>query len=178
MSTGQMLLSTFALALLGFTMLSTNTNNLQQGTVLRQTEIGIYAISLATSYLQKAEGLNYDEATIDPPTGITSPTQFSAVLGRDAGEPANVDTLFDDFDDYNGFDKADTIQQVGLFNSKASVYYLTTVVPFTESGTRSIYKQMDIRVASSSVSRNVFESTHSSNTGVDTIKMSYIFSYF
>jgi hypothetical protein len=73
MNTGQMMLTAGALILLGVTVLSVNRNNLQNGTILRQTELGIYAVSLATSYVQHATSLAFDELTVVRPVLPTNP---------------------------------------------------------------------------------------------------------
>ena len=52
MNTGQMLLTVGALVLLGTTVLTVNRSFNQQGFVLEQTEIGVYAVSLATSIVE------------------------------------------------------------------------------------------------------------------------------
>ena len=143
--------------------------------ILRQTELGVYAISLATSYVERASGMNFDENTITGP--VVGLTELSSPLGLDAGEVANHDETFDDFDDFNGFNKKDTVKSVDVFNIKASVYYVAITGSLSvPAGTNQWFKRMDLKVAGTA-GRGGFE-TAVYNAGVDTIKLSYIFSYF
>jgi hypothetical protein len=193
MNTGQTMLTTMAMVLLGTTVFSVNRNNLQHGSILRQTELGIYAVSLATSIVQRASGMSFDEltvgnssvpTTIDPTTGVLT---ISTKLGRDIGGDNKVgpteiirkDTSFDDFDDYNNFDKDTTIVGVDIFHISAIVYYVSQTPPYSRTTAPTWLKQMDI-ATNNSISRKVFEDTSKSlsKAGVDTIKMSHIFSYY
>jgi hypothetical protein len=175
MNTGQMLLTTGAMILLGLTVLTVNRNNLQSGTILRQTELGVYAISLATSYIEKASGYAFDEQTITGP--IVTESELSTTLGRDASsELANRDDTWDDFDDFNGMNKLDTIKGVDLFRIQSVVYYVTDVAPSTPTATKTRFKRIDLKV-NGSVSRSAFENP-AGTSGIDTVKLSYIFSYF
>ena len=69
-----MLLTICALVLLGTTVLTVNSNTLNQGTIMRQTQTGIYAVSLATSYIQKAMSLDFDEGTVTRPNALPTNT--------------------------------------------------------------------------------------------------------
>jgi hypothetical protein len=175
MNTGQMMLTAGALVLLGTTVLTVNTKTLQHGAILTQTEFGIYAVSLATSYMEKAAGLDFDEVTAGS-NPVSSTTQLSTVLGRDGAEVMNNETTFNDFDDYNGFNKPDTAQNVGVFIIQAQLSYVDVDNNFLKTATRTFCKRMDMAVIPP-VNRSVYEGT-SSTGGVDTVKFMYIFSYF
>ncbi len=191
MNTGQMMLTACALMLLGATIFTVNKNNIQQGTILRQTEAGIYAVSLATSYVEKATNLNFDEYTIN--NMIANGKTDSLTPGKAAGntlgpetstfgaysnvlEKANVDSTFDDFDDYNGFVKNDTVKGADIYTTNISVKYCDTAGVIQPSPIRTFYKRMDVKTWGT-ISRNAFEGSSSASTGVDTIKLTYIFSY-
>lgn len=166
MNTGQMLLATGALVLLGTTIITINRMYNRQGDVLRQTEIGVYAVSLATSIIEEAGGQNFDEATVND--AVTLTTSLTAVnsLGPDAGEtttPASADK-FDDFDDYNNLTMGMKIVGVDSFTVKAKVYYVDDANPTTAVNTRTWFKRLDVSVYATATA--------------DTIKMSYVFSYF
>jgi hypothetical protein len=191
MNTGQMILTTGALVLLGTTVYTVNQNSLQQGTVLRQTKLGIYAVSLATSYIQRASGMDYDEKTVvRPPLGtLPAPaTIFSANLGIETGgqniygppEWVGKDTSFDDFDDYNNFAIDTAITNVDRFHVVAYVYYVNTNPPLYSFSTVPTWlKRMDIRVFSS-IDRKVYERSvgDADTSGIDRINLSYIFSFY
>jgi hypothetical protein len=185
MNTGQMMMTVAAMVLLGVTVMVVNQNSLNTGTIMRQTEIGVYAVSLTTSYVQKAASLNFDEYTISNiiTKGVT--TNLTASLGVETSsatnssatvkETANVDTTFDDFDDYNNFSKQDTVTGVDVFQTKASVYYVDTTSKVSAS--KTFYKRMDAKCWGA-VGRSAFEGDSSATRGVDTIRLSYVFSYF
>jgi hypothetical protein len=181
MNTGQMLLTIGALILLGTTVLTVNRNNLNQGTILRQTEIGMYAVGLATSYLEKASNLAFDEATVGV-SGAYAVSDLSTILGPDAIETANRDSTYDDFDDYNGYDATIVRTQVDAFRVRASVYYLTLTSPYSivsppyTATNKTWLKQMDVMVIPT-VNRQAITGG-SGTSDVDTIKMSYIYSYY
>jgi hypothetical protein len=181
MNTGQMLLAIGALILLGTTVLSVNSSTLNQGTILRQTELGIYAVSLATSYMQKARGMDFDEFTVGGLPLARTPTPgggvLSATLGRDGTtEVSSFDNTFDDFDDYNRFVKDTAIASVDSFHISSVVFYVGQAPPYAPDAGPTWLKQMDIAV-NGSISRSVFENP-GTNGGIDTVKMSYIYSYF
>jgi hypothetical protein len=190
MNTGQMMMTAMAMILLGTTIFAVNSNNLQYGTIFRQTELGIYAVSLGTSIIQRASGVFFDEkteaassvpSTINPTVGVLSTT-----LGRESGvanlvgptEWANKDTSFDDFDDYNNYSLDSTITGVDRFRISAVVYYVSQTPPYTKVAGPTWLKQIDISV-NNTISRDVFQNRGAaSDQGKDTVKMSYIFSFY
>lgn len=180
MNTGQVMLTTAAMVLLGVTSVSVNKRSLSTGTIIRQTEIGVYAISLATSYLEKAESMQFDR--YDTTTGVTI-TSLSQLTPANAltyetahGELKNVDSTWDDFDDFNGMDKYDAKPGVDIFHTSDTVYYVQDLKPDVFSSSPTWHKRMDLKTAGT-LGRGVFESG-SSQQGVDTIKLSYVYSYF
>jgi hypothetical protein len=79
MGTGQMMLAALSVTLLGVTVLAVNNTSIQHGTILQQTEIGIYAISMATSIVEEAQGLSFDETTVD--NAVTSTSSLTTTMG-------------------------------------------------------------------------------------------------
>jgi hypothetical protein len=192
MGTGQMFLTIMAVMLLGVTIMSVNRNNLNQGTILRQTEIGIYAVSLATSYIQKAAAMDFDQKTVSglvyitvpmpqPPSIPAATLTAPGSLGFDGSattpiEVVNKDDTYNDFDDYNGYVYDTTITSVDKFHVTASVYYVNQTPPYTKNTANITWlKQMDIKI-NNSIDRKVFQG--SSTSGTDTIKMSYIMGFY
>jgi hypothetical protein len=188
MGTGQMMLTIMALVLLGTTILTVNQNSLNQGTILRQTELGIYAVSLATSYIQRAAELDFDSTTIgglvyivvpmpQPPNIPAGVLTAPSHLGPDKTNIANVDTTYDDFDDYNGFVRDTNFTDVAKFHVSASVYYInqTGASQFQKTTANTTWlKQMDIKV-NDAINRGAYSGE---TAGTDTIKMSYIMSFY
>lgn len=166
MNTGQMLLTSAAVVLLGITVLTVNRSFNQQGTVLEQTEVGVYAISLATSVVEEASGMAFDQATVDNSITSTSSLTNANNLGPESGETTSPATTanFNDFDDYNNLTMGTRIAGVDSFTVKSKVYYVDPSMPNTVSSARTFFKRIDVRVYGS--------------VSADTISMSYIFSYF
>ena len=63
MGTGQMLITIGAIALLGGVILNVNRNIDNTGTILLHSNIGIEEVSLASSVMEEAQGLAFDEIT-------------------------------------------------------------------------------------------------------------------
>jgi hypothetical protein len=165
MNTGQMLLTAGAIVLLGITVLTVNRSFNQQGAVLEQTEVGVYAISLATSTVEEASGMAFDQATVDNSVTTTASLTNWNKLGPESGEtttPATT-TNFNDFDDYNNLTLGTKIAGVDSFTVKSQVYYIDPSSPDVPVSSSTFFKRLDVKVYGTVSS--------------DTVKMSYIFSY-
>jgi hypothetical protein len=108
MNLGQMLLVLAALGLLGILTLSTNSNVMQSNETQNNSEVGVTAVSLATSVVEEAMGTMFDSAIGDTNSGpVDSLSQLTppGSLGHSALEsyrgtvPGTKD--FNDFDDFN-----------------------------------------------------------------------------
>ncbi|MBM4168026.1 MAG: hypothetical protein FJ215_02550 [Ignavibacteria bacterium] len=166
MNTGQTLLTIAALLLLGTTVISVNRNYSNHGMILRQSEIGLYAVSLATSIIEEASGNYFDEATINDNLLTTTALTSASGLGPDADEvtsPVST-TAFDDFDDYNNLNLTVTVPGVDVFRLRAQVFYVNPSAPNTPVTTKTFHKHLKISVTSGAMA--------------DTVSMSYVFSYF
>ena len=155
-------------------------------------------MSLANSYIQKALSMDFDEKTVVRPNALlpsTPPSWYCTrydSLGPETPathqnkygttEYAQKDSSFDDFDDYNGFSIDTSITNVDKFHVTASVYYVTqpTVPQPTPvyTTTQTWLKRMDLSV-NSSISRTVATGlVQGKDMGTDTIKISYIKSFY
>jgi hypothetical protein len=148
MGLGQTLLTILALAMMGTLMMTVNTNTMDSGQAIEQSEYRIMATSLGISMLERATGLSFDQNTIT--SDVSSPTSLSATLGKETGE---TETTFNDFDDYNGFSKW-VLGNAVTFRSAdyrlwSTVDYVTlTGDSVTTSAARTYHKRMKIWVAS------------------------------
>ncbi len=166
MNTGQMLLTTLAILLLGVTVLTVNRSTSTHGTILRQTEIGIYATSIATSVIEEASGMNFDESTVNDAVVSTTALTNTNSLGPESGETTTPPSTlsFDDFDDFHNLVKVDTIRGNDIFTTRARVEYVTSANPNANAGTRTFHKKLTVWVSGTATQ--------------DTVSMTYIFSYF
>ena len=165
MNTGQTILAILAVVLLGTNIVSVNNSALQHGVILQQTEIGIFAVSFATSLLEEAQGKAYDKASVmDQLTSLTQLTPPDS-LGPDPGE-VHGDPLgdFNDFDDFNGLRDTTVVPDEDTFYRWASVVYVDTTSPDITRITRTWTKKMTVWVKGKSQN--------------DTISMSYLFTYW
>lgn len=162
MNTGQMLITIAALTLLSLVILRINNNFLSTGTVMNENKLGVMAISLGTSLLEEAKSKAFDENTFG--SFVTAKNQLSTP-GPDDGE--NYPN-FNDFDDYHNFshkfayNPADTSDSTFQVNSV--VHYIDPANPEVPSGSKEWHKRMIIYITSESM--------------VDTIELSTIYSYF
>jgi hypothetical protein len=102
MNAGHTLITIFAMMLLTtillnfYGLLSNNNDTIAGG------QDGVLMTTLATSYLEIASGLAFDEITDSSEVAIGNPNMLSTILGRDnAGEDSIYH--FNDFDDFNNF---------------------------------------------------------------------------
>ena len=170
-----MLLSVGAVVLLGMTVIAVNRSSLQNGTILEQTQIGVYGISLASSIIEDAAGKPFDQNTID--NAVINTSQLSSTLGPEGTEKRTPDTTkyFNDFDDYNGLNMGVKVAGVDSFTVRDTVYYVNDTDPNTRVAGPTWYKRMDVRVYGSGV-KDTARRKYGIATG-DTIKMSYIYTY-
>ena len=169
MNTGQTLITIGAIVLLSVILLRINTNFLTTRTVLNDTKAEVMAISLATSTMEKANSLSFD--SISDTTSISSLGQLTQpfALGPETGEIS--DTLFDDFDDYNGFTKQDTLSS-GVYTTLCEVVYVNPLTPDQATNSRTWHKKLIVRVTGNTMISDW------DTMRQDTVSLSSVFSYW
>ena len=178
-----MMLSVGAIVLLGATVLTLNRSSLQNGTMLQQTQIGIYAISFATSTIEEASGKAFDQNTDNNAVGTTASLTSANALGVESSNETTTPVSsikFNDFDDYNQLNitpRIDTVAGVDIFRTKCSVYYVSDANPEVKVLSPTWFKRMDVKVYGQGLSDKVMKGYMGITSG-DTVKMSYVFSYF
>jgi len=146
MGTGQTLLTIAAMMMISRMVLSVNSQNAQSGGSIEMAAYRITATSLGTSVIEEASGLHFDE--LSDSTGISTPSSFTAAnkLGPDNGE---VYPNFDDFDDFNGLVKTDSIIGSAVFVTNVTVQYVNiTNNVITVANTQTFNKQITVMVSS------------------------------
>ncbi len=153
MGLGQTMLSVLAVGMLATIMLTVNTNVQDNNNAVQISQYRIMASSLATSTIQRATGLAFDQNSVS--SNITSTTQLSTVLGRETGETDTLENTFNDFDDYNNFHKwvlGNTINFPSAdFYVWAKVDYVTisgNAIITSPSGTPTYTKRIIVYVTS------------------------------
>lgn len=162
MNTGQTLLTLAAMMILTQMAVRINGSILQTQDVMQNSKFGLAAISLATSIIEEANKSAFDENTIDDmlvsPTGLTARTSF----GPDAGETHRG--LYDDFDDWHGFQITDTTLMSAHYKINCAVNYIDPSNPNVNLSTKSFHKKLTVYVSSVSM--------------LDTVSITTVYSYW
>ena len=173
MATAQTLLTIAALVLLSMSLLNFNGTVAQSGNSIESAQDGILETTIATSFLELAQGLAFDEVTDSSDVAITnvnvltSPTQ----LGPDSSVENSVYT-FDDFDDFNGLALDKEVSGNGRrYRAQFSVNYIDGNDASQVSSTRTYVKRMDLKIW------RILPPLRSSSVS-DTLKMSLAMGYF
>lgn len=161
MNTGQMLLTIGAMIILSMVILNTNKNYLNTTIYLQETKYGVLATSLATSIIEKAKSLSFDEATNGAAVASTSDLTRAADLGPESGETY---AAFNDFDDFDGYTTIDTTEMSAVYNISCNVFYVNENQLNGTTNSRTWHKKILVAVTSEFMT--------------DTVRMSSIFSYW
>lgn len=175
MSTNQTMLTmgafvVFSLMLLSFYRIMGDTT-----VTINDAQAGISCLTLATTYTELAQGMAFDEATVDSfvtPSTIITLTP-SANLGPDNPPPAGEATenslkTFDDIDDLKNFEIVDSSLTgiLGKFKTRFDVNYVDPLNVDQISASRTLAKRLDIKV------------WRISPPSTDTLKTSIVMGYF
>lgn len=150
--------------LLGGVILNVNRDIGDTSTILLHSNIGIEEVSLASSVIEEAQGLAFDEFTDTSTVSTTSQLTKATLLGQENGDSTDLD----DFDDYNGLNNAGRLEidtlETGIYYVYTKVCYVNSNDLTTSSSTQTWNKRLDVSVWNSS--------------STDTVKMQTIFSYW
>ncbi len=156
MGTGQMMLTVMAVFLLSTVVLTSNRSYLMNTDVVVNTKIGMVETSIALSTIERACRLRYDSATaVGGGQYVVTKSLYTPYtrLGPETWErnTPQKDTIFDDFDDYNGY--KDTLtpmigpEMLGRFIVKARVVYVNPTDPYGAFQTTQTYaKRIEVSV--------------------------------
>src|SRR5664279_79209 len=103
MGLGQTMMTVLAMGMLATVLLTVNTNTGDNNQAIQMSEYRIMAASLATTTIERATSLAFDQNTVA--STIPSEGSLTVHLGREAGEVDSLENTFNDFDDYDGFHK-------------------------------------------------------------------------
>jgi hypothetical protein len=132
----------------------------------------ILATTIATSYLELAQGLAFDEVTDTTHVGLGDPTSLTPVglLGRESGEDSIA--VFNDFDDFNGFSVDKTATGTNKrFTTSFIVSYVRPDKVSEISVSRTFMKRLDLKTWRSYPPAE-------SGAQVDTLRLSIGMGYF
>ena len=162
MHSGQTMLVIAAFVLLSTLTLSINSTMITSSNLGLEMEVNLNALSLGQSLLDEMLNKDFDENT----TGgrrINVEAKASTILGPDAGEvitgadiyPYKSKKIFDDFDDYNGYERAANDSILGIFTIKAEVKYADENTPDNNSLAKTFQKRATITVTHPNMTKDL-----------------------
>jgi len=160
-NTGQTILTIIAIVFLGTNVVSVNRTFMQHGIILQQTEIGLFATSLATSLIEEAQGKAFDKNSLE---GLLQSTTECTPVDSLGPEPGEKRCDWNDFDDYNNLRDTVKIKDVDTFYRWATVSYVDSTSPNVAISSRTFTKKLTVYVKGLA--------------SQDTIRMSFLFSYW
>jgi hypothetical protein len=175
MSTGQLLLTIGALALLSLGILNLNNNINYNDISLAQNRYRLEALSLITSYMEQATQYFFDESTTDTTSSKTI-TDFT--IPNKLGLEANDSSRIDDFDDFNGFTTVDTGLSGVAYKVTFYVDYVKLVGDsLVESNQKEYNKRMRIHVTDNYPEPLLYRNFGGDKIR-DTLRISFVHSYW
>lgn len=162
MNTGQTMLTLLAMMMLTLLSVRMNSALLQTQDTMQNSKFGLAAISLATSVIENANKLSFDEATTADPVSSTGDLTSISNLGKDTGE--TIPSQFDDFDDYNNYQYDETTLASAAYHISCKISYVNALTPDVDVSSPTFNKKLTVSVSSVSMQ--------------DTIRISTIFSYW
>jgi hypothetical protein len=154
-STNQTFLTIGALAIFSLILVSFYRILAQSSVGVNDAQAGVSALTLATTYTEYAQGLSFDEATID---SFITPSELNSLtapdkLGPDnppkTGEPSeNSLKAFDDVDDLKNFEVVDSTLKgvIGTYKTRFDVNYVNPLNVDQISASRTFAKRLDLKV--------------------------------
>jgi hypothetical protein len=175
MSTNQTMITLGAFVIFSLLLLSFYRVLADSSTTINDAQAGISCLTLATTYMELAQGLSFDETTVDSFLTASQMNTLTAPasLGPDNPPPSGELTennmkSFDDIDDLKGFELVDSSLTgiLGKYKTRFDVNYVNPLDVTSISGTRTFCKRLDIKV------------WRISPASRDTTKISLIMGYF
>ncbi|MBK8944844.1 MAG: hypothetical protein IPM32_06165 [Ignavibacteriae bacterium] len=187
MNTGQMIITMAAMILLSTVILSVNKNALNTTSSMTENKYQILGISLGTALIEEAFSKSFDAYTaLNPITGEAEQADnLSDLTNYYSLGPSNLEKKrrnFNDFDDYNGFvDSAsnasvDSLSSEMRNNDIAAIFKVESKVYYVDPSTDNKLKKVNYRTWHKRM--DVLVTSRYLGDGLDTIKLSKIYSYF
>ncbi len=170
MGLGQTMMTVLAVGMLGTVMLTVNTNTQDNNNAVQMSQYRIMAASLATSTIQRATGLAFDQNSVNSNITSTSGLTAAGALGVETGETDTLENTFNDFDDYNKFHKL--VKGDSVFFRSAD-FYVSSKVDYVQITGNAI-----VTSSSPTYTKRIVVYVSSPYMGTDTITASTLYSYW
>jgi len=170
MSTGQTFLTIGAFILLTTILQGVYASIGSIGTDISGGQDGILATTIATSYIEYANGLAFDQVSDTSDVALTSPGSLTFPPGPEAGE-TGFDS-FNDFDDLNGFvDEKTAGGSSRKYRTLFTVSYADSDNVSTTVAYRTYLKRLDMKTWRTFPPPGTDEI-------IDTLRTSFVMGYF
>lgn len=170
MTTGQSVFSIIALVLLSTILTNFYEITGQVGGDISSGQDGILLTSLATSYMEIAQGFAFDEVTDTMHvTGATLSVLTSPIsLGRETGEDSLQ--VFDDIDDFKGYVQDREVGNTNRrYRTQFNVVYVDPANLQSVATVRTFCKRLDMKM---------WRIAPMGGGTIDTLRMSYVMGYY
>jgi hypothetical protein len=172
MSTGQTILTLAALMFLSTILLNFYGLLADTGDDIATGQDGILATTMATSYMELASGMAFDEITDTSDIAIQNVNALTPVtsLGPESSNENSIEK-FNDFDDFKGFQTEKEVGGTGRrFRATFNVHYVNPLNVSQISSGRTFVKRLDVKIWR----------TYPAAGGarLDTLNMSQVMGYF
>ncbi|MDP2208446.1 MAG: hypothetical protein Q8K98_06695 [Bacteroidota bacterium] len=175
MSSNQTLLTIGAFVLFSTLIVSFYQLLARSGDTIDSSQLGINQLTLATTYMELANGLNFDEATID--SNITTASMGLLKNPTSLGpenpppideEPETSFPTFDDIDDLHNYSIIENSNPgiIGTYKTSFQVYYVNPDNINQKVTSRTFVKRLDINIS------------RIQPLSTDTLKTSIVMGYF
>lgn len=158
----QMILTIGAFILLMLVIVSVNSRTLSTEDVMYDSNFGITATSIASSIIEDASKLKFDDITdtlaLDPKKDLNLLTAPGSLRTESSEDPKNPKT-WNDFDDYNGYAGTDSTLHSAVFNFRCEVHYVDSDAPDVNVNTRTFHKKISVWVWSKSMKDTMYQSS-------------------
>jgi hypothetical protein len=148
MFSGQTLLVIGGLVLLSFAVLTFYTSEGNTTTMTIYNEALITAAGIGQTVIEEMSTMALDENTID--NVVDSPDSLTPFVnfGPDELPDKSKETIetFDDIDDFNGYQRKDSLFRMGNFEVKVNVNYVKYEEPDSVVNVRTFYKKAEVLI--------------------------------
>ncbi len=153
MNTGQTLLITVGLLLFSIFILTVYRTTTSRFAFAIANEALLSGTAIGQSLIDEITLKSFDEKTVNKVVSVPDSLTPVNQLGPDSGEK-DV-TTYDDIDDYNNYERTETLSRLGNFKAWSKVYYVLPNSPDIKSGTRTFAKKIEVYVQNDFVTDTV-----------------------
>jgi hypothetical protein len=135
----------FAFVILATLLVGFYQQNASVASDMTRNKDRIVSTSIAKSYAELGQGLEFDDRSMMSDTTLRTPSQLTpvALLGKDTADGSGID----DFDDLNGFEGEEVMSDSSaIYNVDCRVYYVDAERIDEPSPVPTFVKRMDVKV--------------------------------